>query len=405
MVAVKTGAARLMPGPRFTLLALLLLLAAVVAGLYFKAPELRVQPGNAATPEVAVVLAEPGTVSLTLDSHGRARPRDRVQLAMKASGEVVEVAESFRNGGWVEKGEKLLQLDPQPFELEVRQREHQLASARLHLETVRANAVMARRDASPRATDFALFKPQLAEAEAGVEAAESALAMARRQLGNATLRAPFSGRLKEVRVSPGQNLAAGDPVGQIYSAERMEVRLPVRDDWLGLIGALSAQGNEPLNIPVTLKGRFGGRERLWQARVSRREGGLSRNQMTWLVAEVDPGSADLTLEPGVYVEAAIQGQPRENIVRLPREALIQEDSVWVVHQGQLQKRRVEWIYRDAGTLYVSAGLAEGEAVLANGHAHLLEGARVTTRIVPAPSRAEPAMSAEADGVLPEGAGL
>lgn len=384
MVAVKTGAARFLPGPRLTLLALLLLLAAVVAGIYFKAPESLVEPAGTTTPEVPVVLAEPRPVQLNLDSHGQARPQDRVQLAMKASGQVVEVAESLRNGGWAEKGEKLLQLERQPFELEVRQREHQLASAELHLEKVRANAAMARRDASPRATDFALFKPQLKEAESGVAAAESALAMARRQLENATLRAPFSGRLEEVRVSPGQNLAAGDPVGQIYSAGRMEVRLPVPDDWLGLIEAIPAQGNGKLSIPVTLKGRFGGSERLWQGRISRREGGLSRNQMTWLVAEVVPGSGSLPLEPGVYVEAVIEGREQENIVVLPREALIQQNSVWVVQEGTLKKRQVSWIYRDDRAIYVSEGLTPGEAVLAQGHGHFLEGALVDSRVVPPP---------------------
>ncbi|MAM00421.1 MAG: efflux transporter periplasmic adaptor subunit [Alteromonadaceae bacterium] len=360
--------------PGWTWIPVVLVFAGLIAGVYLAAPESHTRAEVTPIPEYSVRLAQRERVQLSLRSQGIARARHHIPLSLQSSGEIIELDPAFESGRWVEAGQTLARLDPEPFVLDVAQYEHQVSAARLHLQEVEANAVVARRNASSKATDFALFKPQLSEARARLASAESTLQMARRRLRQSVLVAPFSGRLEQVSVSAGQQIGAGEPLGRLYSTP--EVRLPVRDDWLQLLDADLMSVQASLEVPVILRGSFGGRERVWPAMITRREGGLNRNQMTWLIAEVavDPGT--LPLEPGVYVEAEIQGAVLDDVFVLPREALVGKSEVWVLDDGErLRRKPVQWTHRDQTNVYVTAGLEVGELVLEQGHRHLLEGAR------------------------------
>ncbi len=342
--------------------------------LYLLSPTADKQEKEVKVPEFVTVLAESRDVQLELDSQGMATARRRISLTMEAGGQIIELAPEFRNGGWVEEGMPLIQLDPEPFALEVTQHRHQLQASKLHLEHTKANASVARRLADRQATDFALHKPQLAEAQSRVDAALSALRMAERRMELATMRAPFSGRLEKVALTAGQYIAAGQSLGVLFSSDQMEVRLPIQDSWLRLLELPSEEVGRDLNIPVRLRGSFGGESHVWEGVVRRREGGLNANQMTWLIADIAVKPGEFSLEPGVYVEASIKGRTLDNVMVLPRTALINDQSVWVINNEQiLQRKEVDWLYRDNEFVYVSKGLQEGEQVLRQGHGHLLEG--------------------------------
>ena len=352
-------------------------LVLAIGVIYLTSPAARVRLPEPLQQEVRVILAEPAEQGLVVASQGLVRARDTVVLTMETAGRVLTVAEAFRTGGWVEEGDVLLALDPEPLQLEVTRHRHELASAQLHLQQVRASAQVARRNASPNATPFARQVPQLQEAEARVALAEAALAVAQRRLEASELRAPFTGRLSQVQVARGQQLLAGEALARLYSAGEMEVPLPVRDEVLQLLTDPTEDYRTPLAIPVRLTGRFGGVLHQWDGVISRREGGLSRNQMTTLIADVTLAPGQPPLEPGVFVEAAIQGRPLQGIVALPRSALINERELWVVADDVLRRRPVEWVYRDQHTLYVRAGVSAGQWVVAQGHEFLLEGGMVT----------------------------
>lgn len=368
---------RWMSDPRYASAWVLAILLLVLVGIYVTAPETVTRATSLAAPEFRVHEVELAPVTLELDSQGTARARDRLGLAFRAAGEVVEVSDAFANGAWVEQGELLVRLDPVPFELEAAQRRHDLAAARLHLEQAQANAKIARRNPSRNATDFALQVPQLKEAEARVEVAEAALRKAESDLARSAMVAPFSGRLEQVQVTEGQTVAAGEPLGQLFSSDRMEVRLPVPDEWLDLLAVFGTGPGQGLDVPVTLTGQFGGKERQWQGTITRRESGISRNQMSWLIAEVDPDSGSVPLEPRVFLQAKIQGRQLSAIAEIPRSAMISHNEVWLLDSSnRIHRREVSWIYRDDDSVYVRDGLQQGEQILAEGTAHLLEGSQI-----------------------------
>lgn len=387
-----TGVTRFVGSPRSVAIGIVLLFVLGIVALYRSAPTTHVRPAHAELPVVATVLVQPTTVTPEIASQGIARPQSSLTLSLDSPGEVIEISDQFRSGARVEQGDKLLALDPEPFELDITRRRHELASARLHLEKAEANAMIARRNPGRNATDFALNKPQISEARARVSVARAELAMAERNLRRATLTAPFSGRLDEVHIARGQNLAAGQALGEIYSAGQMEVRLPVRDEWLRLLDLAGGSSARNMSIPVTLSGEFGGRALHWDGLITRREGGLSKNQMSWLVAEVTAESGAVPLEPGIYVEAAIEGRPVAGIAVLPRSALIDGHSVWRVDEtNRISRQAVEWVYRDEQSVYISGGLGADDRVLETGHGQLLEGAHIE----PADVVTEPVLAQQA----------
>ena len=376
--------------PRYASAWVLALLVLALVFIYRGAPDTVTHTPRLESPEFAVHTVETGPVTLQLHSQGTARARDRLALAFRAGGEVMEVADSMASGSWVEEGEVLVRLDPGPFELDVAQRRHELEAARVHLEQAQAQATIARRSPSRNATDYALNVPQLREARARVQMASAALRQATSDLERATMKAPFSGRLEQVRVSVGQTVGGGESLGELFSSRRMEVRLPVRNEWLNLMAVFPDEPDRPLSIPVRLRGSFGGRERHWEAVITRRESGVSSNQMTWLIAEVDPESGAVPLEPRVYVEADIQGRELPEVATIPRSAMINAREVWVVDEsGRLRRQAVEWAYRNDQWVYVTAGLEAGQRILEQASDHLLEGAEIRVRGEPQPARNDP----------------
>lgn len=386
MRPVKAFFARWVTDPRYASAWILALLVLALTAVYRGAPDTVTHAPPLVPPEVAVHHVQLAPVTLVLKSQGTARARDRLSLTFRAGGEIIEVSDSMASGAWVEAGEVLVRLDPAPFDLEVAQRRHELEAGRLHLEQAEANATMARRRPGQNATDFALNIPQLREARARVELARAALAQAVNDRDRATLKAPFSGRLEQVRVTVGQTVGAGEALGELFSSRRMEVRLPVRNDWLDLMAVAVETPDGELAVPVLLTGQFGGRDRQWDGMITRRESGVSSNQMTWLIAEVDPDSGAIPLEPRVYLEAAIRGRTIDQVARIPRTSLVEQNEVWVVGEAnRIFRQQVELAYQDDEYAYVTSGLENGQRVLVRGVDHLLEGTEIRIDGEPPPA--------------------
>lgn len=308
-------------------------------------------------------------------TQGQVSARHELPLSLEVSGRVEEVLPTFADGGRVTAGDILLRLDPEPFELEVTSQQNAVQAAHLHLAETRARARVA--GGSSRSSALGRFEPQLDEARSRLAAAQAGLRQAQRQLEQTELVASISGRLKGVRVMPGQHLQAGVVLGQLYQEDLVEVRLPVRDDWLALLGIVP--GDDTTMEPVTaiLRGRFAGHDGEWQGKVVRREGGLNRNQMMHLIVQVANHEQDLPLEPGVLVQAELRGAPTPAVAVLPRSAQAGTDSIWVLDEDKrLRRQQVAVLHHDRDHLYVNDGVTSSTRAVLAGDLQLLEGMRI-----------------------------
>lgn len=204
------------------------------------------------------------------------------------------------------------------------------------------------------------------------------------------VRAPFDGRVRLAALNVGQYVRPGQQMGSIYAVDVAEVRLPLSDRQLSLV-EVPNRFQDSLNTPlpeVTLTEKFAGRTYTWKGQVVRAEGGVDeRNRLLYVVAQVrDPYSSDPNqpgrpeLVAGSFVEATIDGRRFEKVFEVPRKALRNSSQLWVVDgNSQLRERDVAIIYKGKDSIYISAGLQDGDRVVLSQMDIAVDGMTVRTK--------------------------
>ncbi len=133
-----------------------------------------------------------------------------VSLAFAVGGVVHKLVAA--EGGWLSKGDPLVELDQVPFRSAVDQ--HAARVRFLEKSLARSEMLLSNQALSPEE-----FDAQTAE----LDAAKAQLRLSRWNLERATLRAPFDGRVARRHVERGQVLSAGVPVADMLDTRRLEV--------------------------------------------------------------------------------------------------------------------------------------------------------------------------------------
>lgn len=363
---------------------------AVMSGM--RAPAEKKAPEETAL-TVEVVPVEVRSLNFTVSSQGTVQPRTRTVLVAEVAGKIEWVAPELIAGGFVTRGEPLLRIDPSDYEVAVKRAEAELAARRAQLAQERARAEQAVKDweklegrRGDVAPDLVLRKPQLAEAEAGVKAAEADLDKARRDLERTVIGVPYDALVKSKMADLGQYVAPGTQLGETYAVDVAEVRLPLASAdlrFLSLPGFPVASGAAE-RPAVTLSGEVGGRVHAWSAEIVRTEGVVDeKTRVVHAVAQIrDPygvyaPSETPPLPLGTFVKAEITGHWQDDLVVLPRYALKAENRVLVAGtDDRLQIRRVEALRADHEFVYIGAGLEPGERVITTAIDIAIPGARL-----------------------------
>ena len=340
-------------------------------------PVVETRPPEIAPPGVRVHVVGLEDVALSVTSEGTVRPRTESELVPEVSGRVMSVAPSFAEGGFFEAGDVLVTIDPFDYEQAVVSARAQLAQSRLRLAEEEAEAEVAQREwdslgeGDPR--ELTLRKPQLDDARASVAAAEASLVRAERDLERARITAPYAGRVRRKSVDVGQFVSVGSSVATVYAVDRAEIRLPLPDNELAYLNLpLSYRGAENRQGPqVMLRSTFAGETHVWSGRILRTESEIDPvSRMVHVVAEVDdpyrpgPDPDRPPLAVGMYVDAEIEGRRFRQIAVVPRSGLRGRSQVMVVDgESRLRFREVEILRMTAESVYVRAGLANGERVV------------------------------------------
>ncbi len=150
---------------------------------------------------------------------GRLEAPESVELRPRVSGYIDRVA--FHEGALVKKGDLLFQIDPRPFEAEVKRLEAQLqqaraAQARSVNEAQRGERLRASNAISAELADARTTAAQ--EAKAAVAATQAQLDAARLNLSFTRITAPIDGRVSRAEVTAGNLVNSGRPCSPPWSA-------------------------------------------------------------------------------------------------------------------------------------------------------------------------------------------
>ena len=344
-------------------------------------------------PLVRVALARAEDVAFTVVAQGVVEPLRVAELSAEVSGRIVAMNPGLRAGAMVAAGETLATLDVVDFDFAIAQQAAAVARAELRVAQERAEADAAVRawrelegDKPPDALVARL--PQIRDAEAALAAAQSALQKAERDRARTEVKAPFAGRVRSVSAEIGQSAQTGQRLATIVDDAAVEVRLPVPVGEAAYVD-LPLHDELPLGqgAPVTFAVEFAGAVHAWHGHVVRTEGEVDRRtrQLT-VVARIEDargaGVADgKTKRPpllvGQFVQARIQGRAFPGCVVLPRDAMADAASVWIVDgEDTLRRQAVDVLRAEADRVVLRGGLAHGARVLMSKLA-AAEGMRVT----------------------------
>lgn len=330
-----------------------------------------------------------------VSSQGAVQPRTRSTLLPEVAGMVVEVSPSFRPGGFFEKGEVLIKLDPVDYETAVVVAQAAVALAKVTLAEEEAKSEQALenwkalgRTGEPGA--LVSRAPQVARAKADLAAAEARVVKAQRDAERTVIRAPYAGQVLEQAVDVGQYVSQGTTLGRIFATDFVEVRLPLPERESRFVRLPERYRDSSETVPPTkveLITHAAGKPVTWEGRLVRVESALDeQTRQTTAVAQIDNPFARRKdgappLKIGQFIEAQVEGDPLDDVFVIPRSAVRAGDEIILITtQNTLKRMFVQPLVGTEKHIVVAAdqakGLKEGDVLCLTPIPFPADGARV-----------------------------
>ena len=341
-------------------------------------------------PRALSVFVEPveqSDVDLMVSASGEVRPRTAVDLVAQVAGRIASVSPDFVEGGVVQPGKTLITIEDTDYRLALPQARVRVAQAEKDLQQTLADADVARQQIShpEEASDLALKKPQVAEAQARLVAAKAELEQANLNLARTHISLPFSGRIISKAADVGQYVTPGTRLGRAFSTDTVEVRIPFSEAQLASLGLpVGYVADEGQGRTVDLSAKVAGQEQHWRGSLVRLDAVIdSETRMLYGIVRVDSpydgnvSQYGMPLAVGMFVNAEIIGRRVEAAYVIPREALRAGNKVYVVDErGKLDIRNVKVTHSSSSEAIIAAGLASGEQVIVSSMRDPIEGMAV-----------------------------
>nr|WP_297789556.1 efflux RND transporter periplasmic adaptor subunit [uncultured Allomuricauda sp.] len=351
---------------------------------------------------VDVIDAEKGTFAPTIVATGTVQPVEDVILSPLVSGQIIRRDAAFTPGGFVKKGEVLLQIDPSDYRNTLELRKSELLQSETALATEMGRQQIAEQDLqlinndslfgdnplSDNETQLVLRQPQLNAVKATIEAARASMNQAQLNLERTTIRAPFDAHILSQNVTVGSQVTQGDNLGRIVGTDSYWVTATVpisRLQWLKF-----PESNDEKGSIVHIENSSA-----WPTG-EQREGYLDRqigaldNQTRLarvLVRVEDPLATTEELEGapklmiGTFVEVNIQADSIPDVVRLDRDLVRTDQTAWVMKDNLLEIRDLDIILTDNQYAYIQSGLEDGDKVVTTNLSTVTNGIELRTRSV------------------------
>jgi RND family efflux transporter MFP subunit len=253
--------------------------------------------------------------------------------------------------------------------LAVRQAELALArQAHARLERLRKSAAFNQARFDDARQEVAIAKAETREAETAIASAEAEQQLARINLYNARIRAPYPGVVTERLTEAGAYVKLGDPVIRMIGDQTLEVEAEVPFQYLGGLGI----GTE---IAISLDD--GTKHRARVRAVVPAENPLTRTRTVRLVPSFGKVLRPLAHQQSVNLRVPIGAN--RLVLSVHKDAVVRrrgETLVFVVEGANAQPRSVELGVAVGGRFEVRAGLKEGDRVVVRGNERLKPGDKV-----------------------------
>ncbi len=300
------------------------------------------------------VVATLQQLGIDVEAVGTARANESVQVTTKVSSLISAIR--FREGGRVQRGAVLVELDSLAQQAAVREAEASLTQTEAQL--TRGRSLQQQQIVSAS---------QLELMEAAVKGDRARLDAARSRLADTVIRAGFDGNVGFRRVSVGSLVAPGDVITTLDDTSVIKVEFTVPEGSLFLL----ARG---LKVSATTPGLP---DRVFHGAVTALDPRIDIDTRSIAVrAEIPNG--DGALRPGMFMTVKVHTPPAP-VLMIPEEAIIPEQGnsyLMVVVGDVVERRQVRTGRRRPGEVEIVTGLAASERVVIRGVQNVRAGSAV-----------------------------
>lgn len=354
---------------------IIILLTFLILFLLPESPSAEDAPDSAVPErEVSVRSFHPGNITTDISITGRIQAVERIDIFSEVQGVLLTGTRPFRTGNRFNEGDVLVQLDntDKEFELFAQRSRFQSAIAGL-LPTLRSDypdsfdrwaeyveefdseqGLHELPEVEDRQERFFIAANDIYGQYYSIKALEN-------RVSKYTLRAPFSGELRQANAFPGTliqpNTQLGEFIGDVFE---LETFVSLRElDFISHGDAVSLRSaGTGLEIEGTIT-RIG-------SSVS------AETQAFPVYVEIESPQ----LKDGLYFEGRISGRTLEDVVEIPRNLLTRENTVLIIEEGIATHRKVEPLFFNRNTAIVRGLSSDDQVIELRAGTTSLAGARV-----------------------------
>lgn len=391
---------------KFLLPVALVVVGVMVAGWMINNPPTaeRQQVEERITP-VDILPAALSQQTIIVRATGTVTPAKMVNLRPEVTGRIVKIDNSLIPGGVFREGQMLASIDDRDYKFAVEAQKERVANAQFLLKQERGQQLVAQQEwalledsvpTTEEGKELALRKPQIERAEAGLEAAKSALDKANLDLQRTDISAPFNAIVLNESVDIGQVVNPQTQIASLAGTDQfwVQVSVPIEDlKWIDIPARPGRKGSEVRVIQESGTTRL-----VRNGYVIRLLGDLDTagRLARLLVAVDDPlllkrreDDERLPLLLGSFVNVEISGQQVESVYVIPRKALRDAEEtvagsdldtgwVWLMNgEDRLQYYEVGILWRTEEDVYVTSGLAPGDRIVISNIPTPIVGMKLT----------------------------
>jgi membrane fusion protein (multidrug efflux system) len=325
-------------------------------------------------PEVQVITVTPQTIPDSPEFIGQTDSSRPVEIRSQVTG--ILKARFFSEGRDVQKGERLYQIDPVPFQAAYLSAKAKVAQAKARLVQAQQNLqrvqpLLAEQAVSQKDVDDAMAEEL--SAKAALEGANADVVKSKFDLDNTLIVAPIAGRIERSKVFEGRLIAAQtDLLTTIHQLDPMYVYASAPETFVLKRFRDRAEKRIQGATLYELKGVItfsDGSTYPHEGKLDMLEVGV-RTATGTRDFRVSFPNPDKALSPGQFVKLRVLGAVRNDVIMVPQKAVQQGPKgsvVFVVGEGdKVEIRDVQATAWQGNQWVVQEGLRAGDRVVVDG---------------------------------------
>jgi multidrug efflux system membrane fusion protein len=405
---------------------------AILGLLRVTAPSVVVKPVVEKVWPVATKVLQVASLRPEIQLYGTVVAGSQAELRPLVSGRIVEVGKNYFEGAIVIKGQLLAKIDPFDYLVKVEDSTAALSEVLTRIDEANgeikfeakllkitgAQLAIRKRDLNRRrkllkqgssskkslddaeisynstATNFAVrqqvilrLRNRLNQQKASAIRARATLRMAKRNLEETTINAPFDGFLANAHISIGQRISTNERIARLIEARRLEVKFRLSEQDFsslvrseGISTSVNLPSSELLGKEIKVRWNVGKKFSEYKAIIQR------------LGAEIDvtSGGVDIyaklmdidlmtSLRPGAFVEVLVPSRLYENVAQVPDTAVVQGNIIYLIEEGRVKETTINQVRRGATSILIRGAKLDGKIVITRPFPKISNGLLVESR--------------------------